>query len=62
MTAFDDYGPIAAVPIPAAMPTAVMVPEFGACTAESIAITELSAIAEMIGANTYADAEILSVS
>jgi hypothetical protein len=32
VAAFDDHRPLAAVPVPAAMPTAVVVTELGACT------------------------------
>jgi hypothetical protein len=60
MTAFDDYGPIAAVPIPAAMPAAVMVTELGPCTAKIVAVTELAPIT--IAAHANANTEIISAS
>jgi hypothetical protein len=64
--AFDDYRPVASVPIsvpvPAPVPTAVMVTEFGACTAKIVAITELTSITEMIAADANANAKIFRAS
>src|SRR3981189_1300439 len=59
---FDDYRPVAAVSVPAAIPAAmeaaVVVTELGACTAKVITITEPDPIA--IAADADADAEIFS--
>ena len=61
---FDDYRPVAAVSVPAAvsiptaMEAAVVVTELGACTAKVITITEPDPIA--IAADADADAEIFS--
>src|SRR5712672_2113549 len=55
---FDDYRPVAAVSIPAAMEAAVVVTELGACTAKVITITEPDPIA--VAADADADAEIFS--
>jgi hypothetical protein len=60
MTAlFDDYRPVAAVPVPAAMVAAVVVTvtELGACTAKIVTITEP---AISVAADADADAEIFS--
>jgi hypothetical protein len=57
---FDDYGPVASVPIPAAMEAAVVVTitELGPCTAKVITITEPTAIT--VAADADANAEIFS--
>jgi hypothetical protein len=59
---FDDYRPVAAVSIPAAIPTAmeaaVVFTELGACTAKVITIAEPDPIA--VAADANADAEIFS--
>jgi hypothetical protein len=60
MAAFDDHRPVAAVPVPAAMPAAVVVTELGACTAKFPTFTELAPIAEMVAADANANAEVLS--
>jgi hypothetical protein len=44
VAAFDDHRPFAAVPVPTAVPAAVVVTELGACTAK------LAPIAEMVAA------------
>jgi hypothetical protein len=56
VTAFDDYRPVAALPVKVAAEAAVMVAELGACTAEFVTITELASISEMVAANANADA------
>jgi hypothetical protein len=60
MTAFDNYRPVVAVPIEAAMKAAVVATELGACTAKIITIAELTSMAEMVAADANADAEVLS--
>jgi hypothetical protein len=59
---FDDYGPVAAVSVPAAIPAAmqaaVVVTELGACAAKVITIAEPDPIA--VAADADADAEIFS--
>jgi hypothetical protein len=57
---FDDYRPVASVPIPAAMEAAVVVTvtELGACTAKVITITEPTAIT--VATDADANAEIFS--
>src|SRR5882757_81769 len=61
---FDDYGPVAAVsipatvPVPAAREAAVVVTELGACTAKIITIAEPDPIA--VAADADANAEIFS--
>ena len=49
---FDDYRPVAAVPIPAAVETAVVVTELSACPAKVVTIT--------VAADANANAEIFS--
>src|SRR3979490_2881707 len=55
---FDDYRPVAAVPVPAAMEAAVVFTELGARAAKVITITEPDAIT--VAADADADAEIFS--
>ena len=59
VTAFDDYCPVATVPIPAAVPAAmeaaVVFTELGACPAEVITITESDAITVAADADAYAE-------
>jgi hypothetical protein len=59
---FDDYRPVAAVSVPAAIPAAmeaaVVVTELGACTAKVITIAEPDPIA--VATDADADAEIFS--
>jgi hypothetical protein len=59
MTVLDDYRPVAAIPIPAAMPAAVVVTELGACTAEFPTFTELTPIAISIAADANTNPEVL---
>jgi hypothetical protein len=58
--AFDDYRPVASVPVPvpAPVPAVVMVTEFGVCTAKIVAITEFASITEMIATDANANAKI----
>jgi hypothetical protein len=58
--AFDDYPPVASVPAP--VPAAVMVTEFGASTAKVVAITEFASITEMIATDANANAKIFRAS
>jgi hypothetical protein len=60
VVAFDDDGPFAAVPIPAAMPATVVVTELGAGTAKFFMSAELASIAVMIATGANANAKILS--
>jgi hypothetical protein len=55
---FDDYRPVATVPIPAAMEAAVVVTELSACSAKVITITEPATIT--VAADANANAEIFS--
>jgi len=55
---FDDYGPVATVPIPAAIEAAVVVTELGTCSAKVVTITEPASIT--VAAYADANAEILS--
>ena len=57
VAAFDDHRPLAAVPVPAAMPTAVVVTELGACTAKFPTFTELAPIT--VAADPNANAKVL---
>ena len=57
VAAFDDHRPLAAVPVPAAMPTAVVVTELGACTAKFLTFTELAPIT--VAADPNANAKVL---
>jgi hypothetical protein len=60
VAAFDDHRPVAAVPVPTAMPAAVVVTELGACAAKFPMSTELAPIAEMVAADANANAAVLS--
>jgi hypothetical protein len=55
---FDDYRPVATVPIPAAMEAAVVVTELSACSAKVVTITEPATIT--VAADANASAEIFS--
>src|SRR3981189_2490245 len=59
---FDDYRPVAAVSIPAAIPAAmeaaVVLTELGACAAKVITITDPDPVA--VAADADADAELFS--
>ena len=55
---FDDYRPVATVPIPAAMEAAVVVTELSACSAKVVTITEPATIT--VAADANANAEIFS--
>jgi len=57
VVAFDDNRPVAAVPVPAAMPTAVVVTELGACAAKFPTFTELAPIT--VAADPNANAKVL---
>jgi hypothetical protein len=61
VTAFDDYRPVATVPIKVATEAAiaVAVSELGACAAKFIAITEFATFMKSVAANTNADPKIL---
>jgi hypothetical protein len=58
VVAFDDHRPVAVavVPVPAAMPTAVVVTVLGACTAKFPMFTELAPIAVVVAADANANA------
>jgi hypothetical protein len=62
VTAFDDYRPVAAVPVPAAVPAAIV--ELGACTAIVVTITELATFAKFtaipVAADPNTNTEVLS--
>jgi hypothetical protein len=61
MTTFDDYRPVASVPVPATMPPVaitVVVAELGACSAKVVTITELASIT--VAADANANAKVLS--
>jgi hypothetical protein len=60
VTAFDDYRPVTAVPVPAA----VVVTELGACTAIVVTVPELTAFAKFtaipVAADPNTNTEVLS--
>jgi hypothetical protein len=64
VTAFDDYRPVTAVPVPAAVPAAVVVTELGACTAIVVTVPELTAFAKFtaipVAADPNTNTEVLS--
>jgi hypothetical protein len=60
--AFDDYHPVASVPVPAPVPAAIMVTEFGASTAKIVAITKFASITEMIATDPNANTKIFRAS
>jgi hypothetical protein len=64
VAAFDDYRPLAAIPVEAAMEAAVVVTEFtvtefGACTEKVITIAELAAFMKTVTADANADPKFL---
>jgi hypothetical protein len=60
VAACDDHRPVAAVPVPTAMPTAVVVTELSVCAAKFPMSAELAPIAEMVAADANVNAEVLS--
>jgi hypothetical protein len=61
MATFDDYRPLAAIPVPAAMIAAVST-ELGPCSTVFVAITIFTSVAVVVAANANANAKILGAS
>jgi hypothetical protein len=60
---FDDYRPLAAIPVPAAMKAAVVITftEFGASAAKLITTAELATLMKTVATDANTDPEFLRV-